>query len=116
MQMLQADLRCLDVDTDWYLVCPVPGALADQRGVAERGVAGVADHHHRLAHAVHELDRGDDPVHRGAGVATRPHTWQQTINSLLYSLFKKKILPIKGTGGSPSHTVRLYTNSLRSTV
>ena len=74
MQMLQADLRCLDVDTDWYLVCPVPGVLADQRGVAERGVAGVAYHHHRLAHAVHELDRGDDAMHGGAGVTTRPHT------------------------------------------
>ena len=53
---------------------PVTGLGAHQSVVGERGVAGVADHHRHLAHAVHELHRGDDAVNRGAGVATRPHT------------------------------------------
>ena len=53
---------------------PVPGVSADQGVVGESSEARVAGHHHRLSHAVHELDRGDDTMHWGARVATGPHT------------------------------------------
>ena len=67
-------MPCLDIDTNWNLLSPVPGVSADQGVVGEGCVARVADHHRHLAHAVHELDRGDDAMHGGAGVTTRPHT------------------------------------------
>ena len=48
---------------------PITGLRADKGVVSERGVARVTDHHRHLAHAVHELDRGDHAVYRGAGLA-----------------------------------------------
>ena len=63
-----------DVNTDRYVVSPVPGASAGEGGVGHGQVALVTQHHHTLTYIVDKLNRSDDTMVRGARISTRQHT------------------------------------------